>query len=965
MTGHYDEFDVFLSFLMSLLASWAALDLSSRVALHRDRRSRSLWLAAGACAMGIGIWSMHYVGMLAYQMPMPVLYDWPTVLLSLLAAVLASAIALQVASQKTLSWQRSGLGSLFMGGGIASMHYLGMAAMRMPAAVHYSWPLVCCSVALAVLISMAALQLAFGTKDIVVPWSGKKIASAFLMGAAIPLMHYTGMAAAEWSADPKGLDPQRLQHAMAASNISIVAVFSVAALVLGLALLSASMDRRVARYESDLRNTARRNDTLSQHHSRLQNAFRAGGVGIWECDVRTNLFYVDPCLRDMYDIEHDGLPVAREAWKSRVHPDDVADLDRRWAECLATSDRYENEYRVVRRDGSTRRYRSIASIAGGENGVIQRVQGMTWDVTAERKREQDVADQGEQFRMTLEAIGDAVISTDQGDRITFINRVASELVGWSEEASIGRTLDEVFVSRDEETGLLRKSPVQRCFEQGGTSFADDVVLESRHGARHYVKQRVALMNGGRAAVLTFQDTTASRRLARELHHSANHDALTGLPNRASFERRLRSLWKESRGGPRQHCLCIVDLDRFKIINDTSGHIAGDGMLKEVARILQHSLRPTDIAARMGGDEFMILLVDTALGEAENCAARLLDEIGQLRFRWQGITYDVTASLGMVAFDGSSPSPEELISEADVATFTSKRGGRNRVSIYTEGIGGAAVHHHEMTIVADLRRAIDENSFELYAQPIVSTAADQPVSIHELLIRMRNKEGHLISPALFIPAAERYGLMAMVDRWVIRDAFERSSVCQKQGRSLQFAINLSADSLSDAALWAFVEEQFVLTGLKPSSITFEITESGLIQNLSHAKEFIRRAQRAGCLIALDDFGTGLSSLSYLKQFSFDVLKIDGAFVRQVSSNALDRTIIRAIAEIARTLKAATVAECVEDASTIDLLMQLGVNYVQGWATGRPVPLDEVLQVDSSAWPVPGTRELLPAPVAPLS
>lgn len=328
-------------------------------------------------------------------------------------------------------------------------------------------------------------------------------------------------------------------------------------------------------------------------------------------------------------------------------------------------------------------------------------------------------------------------------------------------------------------------------------------------------------------------------------------------------------------------------------------------------------------------------------QGESQANRLLGLISALRFPWLEKTYDVTASLGMVILDASSPDPGVLISQADVATFTSKRSGRNRVSVYTDKEGGAAGDHQEMEIVADLRRAIEENCFELHAQPIASATVPGFATYFEILVRMRNERGQLVPPSLFIPAAERYGLMTMVDRWVIRNALKQYSSSRPCRFDLHFSINLSADSLSDDTLWSFVQEQFALSGVPPENITFEITESGLIQNLKTAKEFIELARRAGCRIALDDFGTGLSSLSYLKQFSFDVLKIDGSFVRELVSSPLDRSIIRAIAEIAKASDAATVAECVEDTQMIQLLQQLGIDYVQGWATGRPVPLDSVL------------------------
>jgi EAL domain-containing protein (putative c-di-GMP-specific phosphodiesterase class I) len=243
----------------------------------------------------------------------------------------------------------------------------------------------------------------------------------------------------------------------------------------------------------------------------------------------------------------------------------------------------------------------------------------------------------------------------------------------------------------------------------------------------------------------------------------------------------------------------------------------------------------------------------------------------------------------------------------------------------------------MEIVADLRRAIDENCFELHAQPIVPAHGRNAPTYYELLIRMRNARGQLVSPASFIPAAERYGLMPLIDRWVIRNAFLQLAAYCRVEPNCQFAINVSADSLSDPTLWEYVQTQFLETAMSPSNITFEVTETGLIHNVGHAAGFLRQAQAAGCRIALDDFGTGLSSLSYLKQFPLNVIKVDGSFIRHLASQPLDQTIVRAIAEIAKSMSACTVAECVEDGQTMHLLEQQGVDFVQGWHTGRPVPL----------------------------
>lgn len=290
MTGHYSVFLVLLSFLISTLASWVALDLSGRVYLQTSRNRKMFWLSVGATSMGLGIWSMHYVGMLAYKMQMPVLYDWPTVLLSMIAALAASGVALGLVARNVLFWKDTVLGGIVMGGAIAAMHYIGMAAMRMPMKMSYSTPLVVFSVIAAVAISIVGLRLTFGSKDSPRGWSGKKILSALLMGTAIPTMHYLGMAAAHWTNGPGRFAPKDLQHAISITALSSTGIILASLFVLVIALVSAGVDRRVSRFESALDGSNRSYAQLKRHNERLRGAFRAGGFGIWECDPSTGLF---------------------------------------------------------------------------------------------------------------------------------------------------------------------------------------------------------------------------------------------------------------------------------------------------------------------------------------------------------------------------------------------------------------------------------------------------------------------------------------------------------------------------------------------------------------------------------------------------------------------------------------------------------------------------------------------------
>ncbi len=933
MTGHYDPFRVALSVLISILSSWAALELAGRVTAERRAAGRALWICWGATAMGFGIWSMHYVGMLAYRTQVPVLYDWPTVLVSMLAAVIGSACGLMIISRRTLTWSTSLLGSLAMGAGIAAMHYIGMAAMRVPMNITYAGDLVVLSISVAILTSMAALRFAFASKGIETILHRRKIFSALLMGMAIAEVHYLGMAAAQWTKGPGNFSAYDLRHAVEISNFSTIGLVLVTGILLVVLLVTVNLDRHFLRYKSVLRGSEDRYTLQRKHNRRIQGAYRVGGVAIWEVNPITRESTVDANLRLLFELDTNEDVIPAESWMRRVHPDDMPGLEAKIKEAL-DGDKFEHEFRVVSKSGAIKHFRSIGTLVRKADGTPKRVFGMTWDVTVERLREQDIADQSERFKMTLEAVADAVVTVDSECRIIYMNPVAAALTNWSPEEAAGVPLDQVLVIVDELTGDARNGFVQRCMVDGKPFCSEDGLLLSRRGKRYNIKTQVAVTATGQSAVVTFRDVTVARSMERKLEYAATHDALTGLLNRAAFEKKLDGLWEENRFNSRSHCLCILDLDRFKIINDTSGHMAGDALLREIARVMRQNVEQHDFVARMGGDEFMLLFVDTPVGRGKERANTLLKAISDLRFPWQGKMYDVTASLGLVEFDCFSPRPEVLISQADVASFTAKNGGRNRVSLYVEEESGASHSHHEMQVVADLRRAIESDSFELQAQAIVPAGSSAPATYFEILLRMRNEDGELISPALFIPAAERYGLMTMVDRWVIHHALKMYGQLCGNDHSSSFAINLSADSLSDPDLWAYVQGEFLRTGVPPSCITFEVTETGLIKNLETAKRFMLQAQGAGSRIALDDFGTGLSSLSYLKQFSLDVVKVDGSFIKQLLSNPLDRSIVHAVAQIARSMKAVTIAECVEDLATIALLQELGVDFVQGWAIGRP-------------------------------
>jgi diguanylate cyclase len=437
-------------------------------------------------------------------------------------------------------------------------------------------------------------------------------------------------------------------------------------------------------------------------------------------------------------------------------------------------------------------------------------------------------------------------------------------------------------------------------------------------------------------------------LNARLEHMASHDALTGLPNRVTFEDRLGQASEQASADDREHALCFMDLDRFKVVNDSAGHAAGDAFLRLVGNLIRGECKgkpgreARDFAARLGGDEFALLLYDCSVARAEHVARSLIDAIKAIRLPWEGKIYDIGASIGITSINARSPGPAELMSQADVACYAAKAAGRNQSVVYGSRSGIAQRHHQEILVASGISAAIEDNRLELFAQEILSLGAFQPnVTNVELLLRMRDTHGRILRPGSFIPAAERYDLMGSLDRWVVTDALITHGAALAAVPGFSISINLSANSLNDPLFWSFFNKTLKETPLPPDRIQFEITETAMINNLESARHFMSKIRDNGYGLILDDFGTGLSSFNYLKQFPVDGLKIDGSFIRQLKDSAVDRSIVESINEIAHKLGARTIAEFVEDTETLEILRAIGVDQAQGYVIGRPAPLGEIL------------------------
>ena len=521
-----------------------------------------------------------------------------------------------------------------------------------------------------------------------------------------------------------------------------------------------------------------------------------------------------------------------------------------------------------------------------------------------------------------------------------MNPIARRITGWNEEEAIGMPIDTVFRLLHEQDRTPIKSTVDECMlNQSTVLFDEPAILVNKNGDEFAVENSSSPIRGHNGeiigAVLVFRNITHIRNLSKKMEFQATHDALTGLVNRHEFEHQLKNAVKSAREGNGTHAICYLDLDQFKIVNDTCGHIAGDQLLKEIAALMPHSIRTSDCLARLGGDEFGVLMFDCPIKQAEKVADSLRAAIRDFTFSWDKRTFDIGVSIGLVPITKDSGSVQDVLRRSDTACYIAKDLGRNRVHVYTPDDIEISKRHGELQWVTRIKNAL-ENDYFLLALQAVMPISDSNDRIHyEVLMRLDEGNGSIIPPMSFIPAAERYDLMPLLDKWVINSTFRlmREEHARNDSKHV-YNINLSGQTLCDTEILEFIHAQIDHYGIDATDLCFEITETAVIANLSLAIDFIGRMKKMGCMFALDDFGSGLSSFAYLKKLPVDFIKIDGEFVRDITDDLMDRAIVSAINDIGHEIGLTTVAEYVENEDILKLLKQLGIDYVQGYAVDKP-------------------------------
>jgi len=681
---------------------------------------------------------------------------------------------------------------------------------------------------------------------------------------------------------------------------------------------------------------------------RARAAARALDGGVWEWNLLTRAFTWD---RRTYDLL--GLTDADEALDLSVlfrcvHPHDRARLAEALQRASGGVEDLDCRFRVSLANARPRHLQIQAELIESARGLPGRLVGTLRDVTSAQKLSEALVEERERLQVTLGSIGEAVVTTDLDGAVTFLNDAAAAMVGWTLEEAEGRPLGEVLnVGPGLSDAAILDAAARVVTDPSSGRLRQEARLTTRDGRAFDIESTAAPMRTplgeGIGAVLVLRDVTEAQELQRRLAHAATHDALTGLANRSLFQDRLAEAVADTTG---EHALCFIDVDRFKIINDSAGHLAGDRFLAALVDVLQPFVREGDTLARLGGDEFGLVLRNRSTAEAEQHAGDMARAAKDFRFGWNGRVYSAGVSVGVARI---LPDVEaaELLSQADAACYAAKNAGRGRVVVFQPD-GDAARRRQEIVVAADLRQVIEENRLVLYGQEIVPARPEPGQKRHyEVLVRMFDRDYQLVGAAGFIPAAERFAIMDEVDDWILREAIQRFGHRIAQLGDLEISLNLSANSIDNPALVQFVTGLLEESPLPASALTFEITESAALSHIGAASRVMAGLKDLGCRIALDDFGMGSSSLSYLKYFPADVVKLDGSFITNMLTSEVDYAIVRSINDLAHRIGAKTVAEFVEDEATLQAVTEIGVDYVQGYIHGGPKPLEQIVKALSQA------------------
>lgn len=705
---------------------------------------------------------------------------------------------------------------------------------------------------------------------------------------------------------------------------------------------------------------ARQHELVSEHQRRVLAA-ESSGIGVWELDLNTGKWIWDRQMFRLYGCFADfPLPDANDVWLQSLLPQDRALFSAEVAASVEGNRRFELEFLITWPDGSIRHLRSLAHVVADPKSESRILLGVNWDVTVLRKLAAELTEQHEWMRVTLRSIGDAVITADAQGMVTWLNPVAELMTGWSLKDATGRPTKQVFHILNEVTLAPAQNPLETALnERRVVTLGAGTILISRTGQQYAIEDSAAPIrddnNHIQGVVMVFHDVTAERRHKSEVAYRATHDPLTGISNRSEFEIRLRQVQLQAQAGDGVHSLLYVDLDHFKLINDSCGHPAGDQVLQQVAKILADSVGPRDVLARVGGDEFAIILAYSPIERAVQIGQQICERMEVYRYVHEDRRFRLGASIGVVAIDDRPTTSDIIIQAADSACLLAKKTGRNRVHLWQE-LEPSLTHQRDVIgWAARLEHALDTNQFKLFVQEIRPLDSGVSGRHGEILLRIQEPDGTYILPGQFLPAAERFNLVGQIDRWVLRETVRTLQHNPAMADIRSISLNISGQSLADRAFHRYALATLALAG--PDfchRLVVEITETSAVENLAGASVFIEQLHAIGVRVALDDFGAGTASFGYLRALKVDCLKIDGQFVQGLVSDPLSQVTVRCFTEVAQVLGIPIVAEYVDHPEILKTLKTMGVTFAQGYLIAVPVPILDFLLAGSLVHPADQSR-----------
>ncbi|MFV2032475.1 MAG: EAL domain-containing protein [Gammaproteobacteria bacterium] len=699
--------------------------------------------------------------------------------------------------------------------------------------------------------------------------------------------------------------------------------------------LEKRVEERTAELEKEIAEHVRAKELLRESEERFRELANLIPQPVWEANLKGFFTYSNRSGFKLFGYTQEDLEKGVRV-DELFMPEERKRVQENYARILRGKQFDSQEYVCLRKDGS--KFPAIAYASRiFRNGKLVGIRGLTIDITERKQTEEKL----NKLSRAVEYSSSAVIITDIEHRIEYVNPKFTEISGYSSEEAIGETPQ--FLQSEHTLGARYDDLFESIATDG--EWKGELYNRKKNGSFYWASNSISGIRDKHGVITHYisilDDVTQEIELKEQISFQASHDVLTGLINRREFERRAERLISTFQQGQDDHALCFMDLDQFKVINDTCGHTAGDELLRQLGEVLQSTVRQRDTLARLGGDEFGVLMEHCSLDQARRVAETLASAVSDFHFPWEGHLFRISASIGLVAINELTPTLTELLRQADAACYMAKDLGRNRIHMYHSGDSEMAQRQGEMQWVARINRALEDDRFTLYAQPIVPLDASGARHF-ELLLRMIDENGEIIPPGAFLPAAERYDLIGLLDHWVVKNTFALLTDNPDFVAQIDLiSINLSGQSLSNGAFLEFIIANMESCEIAPNKICFEVTETVAISNLAAASAFISILRDLGCRFALDDFGSGLSSFGYLKSLPVDYLKIDGMFVRDMVDDPIDHAMVKSINDIGQVMGMETIAEFVENDEIKGMLREIGVNYAQGYGVGKPQPLDEIL------------------------